>query len=188
MRETPMHKQRKITAFLLIIITVITATGIIYALFPIKYESEIKKYSDKFGVDRYIITALIKAESNFNSKAVSSAGAYGIMQLTKDTFDYCMKSLNIKTSENEVFNDEKNIMAGTWYMAQMLKKYNGDITCSVAAYNAGAANVDKWLKNGEYSEDGKKLSYIPFGETQRHVKKIKVYMRIYKLLYPSLKK
>ena len=188
MIKKPMLMQKKTTAVLMITVTVLAAAGIIYSLFPLEYEGFIKKYSDKFGIDRYITAALIKAESSFDSEAVSRADAYGIMQLTRQTFAYCMESLDMENNSDDIFDTEKNIMAGTWYMAKMLEKYNGDITCSAAAYNAGASNVDKWLKNSKYSHDGKTLFHIPFGETQRHVKKIRLYTRIYRVLYPGFNK
>ena len=105
------------------------------------------------------------------------------MQLTDDTFLYCLKKLNLSPEENDIFNPNSNIHAGVWYLSFLIDKYNGDTKNAVAAYNAGATNVDKWLNSPEYSSDSKTLDIIPFRETQQHVRKIFVYKKIYSTLY-----
>ena len=134
-----------------------------------------------FAVDTDLAMALIKAESNFDKNAVSSANAKGLMQLTDDTFNYCNK--NLKVSDADIFSPEDNIRAGVWYISHLIRRYNGNIPNALAAYNAGASNVDKWLKNEEYSSDGKTLDKIPFNETKNHSTKINSYKRIYEILY-----
>lgn len=173
-------------ALLIILLTVTAAVYVAYRLFPLKNIDVTEKYCNEYDVDIYAALSLIKAESNFNPEAVSHAGAYGIMQLTEDTFFYCAENLQMKVDKYDIFDVDKNIRAGIWYFSTLLKKYSGNISCAAAAYNAGAANVDKWLADESCSPDGAELKNIPYGETERHVQKIKSYIKIYKLLYPGL--
>lgn len=118
-----------------------------------KYSTEINKAASKYGIDPNLIAAMIKQESGFNPKAVSHAGAKGLMQLMPGT----AKELGVKDS----FNAEQNIMGGTKYIAQQLKTFGGSIDKALAAYNAGARNVQKYG------------GIPPFKETQNYVKKVK---------------
>ncbi len=154
-----------------------------YGLFPVKYQDTIEKYCKEYGVDKNLVYALIKAESNFDEKVVSDADAKGLMQLTDKTFLYCIESAGISATPEDIFIPEINLQAGIWYLSFLLDKYDGNMKNAIAAYNAGSANVDEWLSEKEHSKDGKTLDSIPFGETERHVEKIEKYRKIYSLMY-----
>ena len=153
-------------------------------IFPIEYENYILEYSAKYNVDPYLVTAVISNESKFNERALSSKGAYGLMQIMPDTGEWISKYVGIKTFSYDIlYNPEVNIKMGCWYINNLSKEFNGELDLVLAAYNGGRGNVNKWLANIEYSKDGKKLDKIPFKETDNYIKKVKLSYKIYKLLY-----
>lgn len=118
-----------------------------------KYDDLISKAADKFKLDSALIKAIIKAESNFNHKAVSPVGAQGLMQLMPKTASY----LNVDDS----FHPEKNIEGGARYLSYLLKTYRGNLPLALAAYNAGEKAVAKYNYN-----------IPPYKETQNYVKRV----------------
>jgi len=154
------------------------------SFYPIKYESHIVKYSQRYNVDPYLVIAIIKAESNFDEKAVSHRGAYGLMQIMPDTALWIAKNMELKGYKvDKLYDNEINIAMGCWYINNLNNEFNGDTSLVIAAYNGGRGNVQKWLKDKEYSDDGKKLKVIPFGETDKYVKKVMTNYNIYLKLY-----
>lgn len=115
-----------------------------------------KRASEKYGVSYQYLVAVAKAESDFDTKCVSSAGAKGIMQIMPEE----AKELGI----SDVFDAEQNIMGAAKLLAAHLKKFDGDTTLAAAAYNAGSGRVKYYG------------GVPPFKETQNYVKKIAAYM------------
>ena len=115
-------------------------------------KSPTKRIAERYGVEIELIIALVKRESTFNPKAISRNGAVGLMQLMPPT----ARDLGLKVpsyenvrkptpnpSIDERFNPLKNLEAGVKYLHDMLQRYDGDYSLSLAAYNAGPGNVRK---------------------------------------------
>lgn len=151
-------------------------------MYPLEYKEYVEKYSEKFGVDKYYIYAIIKAESNYDMQALSSKGAMGLMQLLPATATEIANNLEIKLEEGTLYNPELNIMVGTKYFSNLLKTYNNAMV-SLAAYNAGPGNVNKWISDGIIKKDGSDIENIPYKETNMYVRKIINNYKIYKQLY-----
>lgn len=124
-----------------------------------EYEGIILQASRRFGVDVSLVKAIIKAESDFDHRAVSQKGAQGLMQLMPQTSD-------AMAVENP-FDPEENIFGGTRYLSILLKRFKNDKRLALAAYNAGPERVETC--NG----------VPPIPETERFVKKVMSYYHNY---------
>lgn len=170
---------------ILIVVMILINVSMFFAkkVYPLKYSENIFYYSNKYNLDPYLVAAIIKAESNCNSNAVSSKNALGLMQITPETGKWIAGQIKIKDFNiKRLYEPELNISMGCWYLDNLRYEFK-DIELVIAAYNAGRGNVQKWLKNSNHSKDGRNLYNIPFEETDKYVKKVKVNYKIYKFLY-----
>ena len=170
-------KKRLILPIVCVILVIALGVFLLYGLFPTPYLETVESCGARYGVDRELIYAVIKAESNFDPAAVSHAGAKGLAQLTDGTAKYAAEMMGVEYSSGDSFDAEKNITLAVFYLRYLLDKYDGDLISTVAAYNAGEGNVDKWLA------DGRNMKDIPFKETKKYVRKVRLYRRIYSILY-----
>ena len=108
--------------------------------------------AQKYGVDPKLVSAIAKAESDFNPDVVSSAGAVGVMQLMPET----AAALGVRN----INDPRENIDGGVAYLKQLLTAFDGDTTRAVAAYNAGPQAVKDY--------DG----VPPYAETRAYVNKV----------------
>ena len=128
-----------------------------------KYDDIITDASDQYGVDSRLVKAIIKAESDFNPRAVSTKGAMGLMQIMPENFQH----LQIENP----FDPRENIMGGTRYFKYLYDRFEGQLALSLAAYNAGPTTVDHYNK-----------SIPPYRETEQYVERVLKYYRNYKSL------
>ena len=141
---------------------------------PIKCTPIVYKSAQKYDIDSALIMAVIEIESKFKRKAVSKAGAIGLMQIMPKTAKSLSRELNIKKyNKNSLYNPEINIKIGTYYLKKLLQEFNNDIDLTLAAYNAGMGNIKKWQKQKKE---------IPFEETRTFIKKVKSARIKYKVL------
>lgn len=175
----------KYVLFLLVIALIIV--GVLYKpvcklVYPLNFEEYITRYSDEYELDKYMIMAVIKAESNYNVYA-NSGVASGLMQITDETAKWIADKLSIDLQNTDYREPRINIKMGCYYMRYLLDYHKNDVNLALASYNAGMGNVKKWLENTDYSQDGKNLDDIPFEETKRYIEKVEKYIKVYKKLY-----
>lgn len=120
---------------------------------------QFEKAAIRFSVDPALLKAVARAESCFDPKAVSSAGAKGLMQLMPAT----AKEMGVKN----ILDQQQNLIGGAQYLAAMLARYSSDTQLALAAYNAGPGNVDKY--NG----------VPPFSETRKYITAVKRFHKNY---------
>lgn len=172
-----------VTAILIFII-INSATWLLKVLFPMYHRDLIYKYSEMYDVNPYLITAIIRTESKFYTKAKSRKDARGLMQISPMTGLWAAKVLGIENYNPEMLYEPKtNIMIGCWYVHTLEKEFDGNLRNVIAAYNGGSGNVTRWLKDIRYSSDGKNLDHIPFVETRGYVDKVIYNYNIYNNLY-----
>lgn len=159
-----------------------SSRSMLKSLYPLKYTEFVEMYSEENNLSEDFVFAVIKCESSFKSDAVSSVGARGLMQIMPDTFDWIKGRLKDTIDYDSMFTPEDNIKYGCHLYGYLMERYENE-ELAIAAYHAGMGNVDKWLKNEEYSEDGKILSHIPFPSTRKYVTKVLETKKIYEKLY-----
>lgn len=153
----------------------------------VPYSEKIEAYSEIYGLDPYLVAAIIKTESGFDKDIVSSMGAVGLMQIMPSTGEWIARQLNIESFSIEMLkNEDVNIEMGCWYLNYLKNqlKYTNEM---LAAYNGGIGNVCKWLQDPRYSKDGEVVHTIPFKETVNYIEKVAVVYKEYVDLYKSEK-
>ena len=122
--------------------------------------------------------AIAKQESEYYTKAQSSSGALGIVQVMPSTAKITAKKLGVKYSKNRLLNDtEYNLYIGSKYFYSLMKYYDESIILAIAGYNAGPTNVNRWIK--QYGDPRDKavdiinwIELIPFTETRNYVQRV----------------
>jgi soluble lytic murein transglycosylase len=144
---------------------------------PLRHEDVIRQQSREKHVDAALIAAVIYAESKFSDRT-SSAGARGLMQITREAAkDIERHSGGTTFHFGDLADPEINIRYGTFLLRELLDRYDGDVVAALAAYNAGPGNVDKWGGSGLTVED------IPFPETRAYVEEVLDKQRAYRDKY-----
>ena len=122
-------------------------------------EPVIRRYSSQHQLHPALIRAVIKAESNFDPRAVSRAGAIGLMQLMPQTA--------VRLDVRDMYDPDDNVGGGTKYLRQLLDRFHGNLPLALAAYNAGENAVDRYQ------------ALPPFDETRQYVRKVLKYYRTF---------
>ena len=153
-------------------------------IYPIHYGSYVEKASYETNIDKYLIYAVIKTESNFNENAESDVGARGLMQIMEDAFDWVKFRMNDERNidYDDMYTAEYNIEYGSYLIMLLYEEY-GDERTALAAYHSGRGSVNGWLKEAEYSSDGKTLDKIPSSTTDHYVNKVMTAYEGYTNLY-----
>jgi soluble lytic murein transglycosylase len=152
------------------------AWGISY---PLAYREAVRKQAEMSGVAENLIYAVIRAESSFSPTALSPVGAVGLMQLMPATAATVLG----RDAGDRLTRPEVNINLGVRHLKDLLALYRGDTVAAVAAYNAGAGNVNRWRKRFGQLPADQFVESIPFGETREYVKKVLATAAIYNRLY-----
>ncbi|MCG8564193.1 MAG: lytic transglycosylase domain-containing protein [Desulfobacterales bacterium] len=124
------------------------------------YDHLIQRAAGRFGLNFFLIKAVIRAESAFNPEAVSRKGAKGLMQIMPENYDF------LKISDP--FDPGQNINGGSQYLKQLLGRYDDKLPLALAAYNAGPTAVDKYR------------GIPPYPETQTYVRRVMLLYSRYK--------
>lgn len=178
---------------ILVLILAVAVIGIIIGskavlkyIYPIKYEALVEKASKEHGVEKELIYAIIKCESDFDENAKSHAGAHGLMQITPETFEWVCKSQakdgDLKKSDIHV--PEQNVKIGALFISMLIKKYKNEVL-ALCAYNAGMTAVDRWLRENDEFKKSADTEHIPYPETKEYVRRVRRAKKMYKKLYFS---
>ena len=140
------------------------------------------------NVEKALILSLIRQESEFDTNALSPAGAMGLMQLMYPTAQDVSRDLGIKINKEKLFNSPAlNIKLGSNYISSLLERYDNNYILAVASYNGGPHNVDKWIKAygdprgmSDLDDVVEWVEKIPFYETRAYVQHVLSNVQIYR--------
>ena len=191
-RRTRLYKAIGIAVLVLALVGLGTAvlmdrlaerTGMVY---PMEYTDLICSRAAAEGLEPAYVAAVILAESSYNPQAVSSVNAQGLMQIMPETGEWIAGKFDETYVEGCLFDPETNIRYGCWYLGYLQRRYDGDKTCSTAAYHSGQGTVDGWLKDPAYSTDGRTLNIIGGPRANTYVGRVLEYYEKYTQLYANL--
>ena len=174
---------KKIIIWVVLFLVLINAKNITKIFFPVNYSEIVYKYAKEYEVNPSLIFSIIKAESDFKPDAVSNKKARGLMQITEPTSKWISEKLEKPELCRDFLVPENNILMGTYYIKYLLDMYDGNERLALCAYNAGFNLVNRWLKDENYSPDGKSLTIIPYRETELYVTKVINNKKFYDILY-----
>jgi peptidoglycan lytic transglycosylase len=142
--------------------------------YPLSYELIVKGHAKNYDLDPALLAAVIYRESKFNTRARSSSGAIGLMQLLPETAEgIAVHTGGSRFEVADLYDPEINVRYGAFYLRRLLTKY-GNTRLALAAYNAGQANVDGWIAAGKG---------IDFPETREYVDSVLDLREIYRDAY-----
>jgi soluble lytic murein transglycosylase len=151
--------------------------------YPLAYREQVTGKASEFKIPENIIYSIMRAESNYLPTAVSPAGAVGLMQVMPATAAAIARPKEGAGIRELLSRPEMNIDLGVKHLKHLLELYDGDHVMAVAAYNAGAGNVNRWVKRLGRPPRDVFIENIPFAETRDYVKKVLAGVEIYKRLY-----
>tara|TARA_B100000686_G_scaffold226649_1_gene233946 strand:- start:1903 stop:5013 length:3111 start_codon:yes stop_codon:yes gene_type:complete len=154
--------------------------------FPLAYNDAVAKNSKYLKVDPHFINGIIRQESLFDSRALSPAGARGLMQIMPATGKKLYQKTKLKKpfKADVLFEPDLNIRMGIKYVSQLNKRFGKNGTHILISYNAGPHILKKWLKRfGHLNDLDVFIESIPYPETRRYVKHVLRNRGIYKALY-----
>jgi peptidoglycan lytic transglycosylase len=144
---------------------------------PLRHEDIIRQQAREKGVDASLIAAVIYAESRFHDQT-SSAGARGLMQVTRGTARHIEKASGGTTFRfDDLADPDINIRYGSFYLKELLNRYADNEVAALAAYNAGPRNADKWGGAAMAADD------IEFDETRAYVEDVLEKQQAYREKY-----
>jgi soluble lytic murein transglycosylase len=153
-------------------------------IYPFPFREIVVAEARERGVDPFLAAALIRQESMFNPRALSGAGAIGLMQVMPETGATLARGLGVRRFDPDMLRrGEFNVHLGMRYLADQLAEYDGRLPVVLSAYNAGPTRVARWRAFPEFVHDERFTERIPFTETRDYVKIVQQNARMYRALY-----
>ena len=145
--------------------------------YPYAWRDEMRDAAQRRGIDPYLVAAVVREESSYYPRAVSRAGARGLMQLMPAT-------ARLMAPPGDLDDPGFNIELGTRFLAGLIREFN-DPRLAIAAYNAGPKNVRKWMSTRRTDDLEAFVEQIPFDETRLYVKRVVLSWDEYRRIYST---
>ncbi|MDE0331938.1 MAG: transglycosylase SLT domain-containing protein [Nitrospinae bacterium] len=142
------------------------------------------KRKEPGGADPYLVNAVIRAESSFDPRAFSPAGAMGLMQLMPSTGRRLARKHEVRIkSVSDLFDPVINTRLGARHLGALIREFDGALVPAIASYNAGRRPVKRWWEAGRNKPIEIFIEEIPYQETKNYVKRVLGYYHEYKRIY-----
>jgi soluble lytic murein transglycosylase len=139
---------------------------------PLRHEDIIRQQAREKGLDPALIASIIYEESRFRDQT-SHAGARGLMQITPATARFIARdSGGTAFTHSDLATPQINIAYGSYYLRYLIRRYGGNQTLAIAAYNAGETNVNRWVARAGGPDHFDSTRDIPFKETRDYVRNV----------------
>jgi soluble lytic murein transglycosylase-like protein len=149
---------------------------------PQVYAQIVEAAAAKHGLDPNLLFAVMRVESVFNRRILSNAGAVGLMQIMPHTGQRIAFRLGIDDFDPmQLLSPERNLEFSAWYLASLLRRFDGRLPLAIASYNGGPHNVRLWMRNNPADMPlDAFLERIPFKETHRYVRRVLSFYALYR--------
>ncbi|MDD2621393.1 MAG: lytic transglycosylase domain-containing protein [Syntrophomonadaceae bacterium] len=169
---------------LLFLILLLSFPQWISNFYPQPHSELIFQFAGEHNVDPYLVFAIIRAESKYETSAQSPVGARGLMQIMPETAAWIASQQGISEFDPLQLHDpELNISFGCWYLNNLNQEFDGKLPVVLAAYNAGRGKVKEWIVNEQWDGSTAELDKIPFDETREYVKSVLKNYEAYQAIY-----
>ena len=152
-------------------------------LYPICYPDVLLAESRAQAVDPFLALAVIKKESTFDPKAVSPAGATGLMQLMPETARAIAAYLGEEKGKPDLRNPELNIRYGIWHLGRLVGRYSDSVVTALAAYNAGEDNAERWATSAGSNDGFVYMESVSYRETREYIRRVLTDLQMYREIY-----
>jgi soluble lytic murein transglycosylase len=153
-------------------------------LYPRTFEDHLETHAAEAGLDPFLVAALIRQESTWETRARSRVGALGLMQVMPATGRQIARTLKVRGwHPDQLYEPAVNLRFGTWYLSQSLRQYGGDLSRALAAYNAGGTRIREWATGPAASDSELFIERITLRETRDYVRIIQRNLALYRALY-----
>lgn len=151
--------------------------------FPRPHAARVEAAEDAQQLPRHYLFAIMRQESAFNDRDVSSARAIGLLQMIPPTTRRVAQTLGLEFREELLFQPAYNIRVGGWYIGRLYHQYRAVLPRAIGAFNAGPGAMGRWVRQWPDDEIDLFVERIPFDETRTYVKRVIQNLARYRYLY-----
>ncbi len=144
-------------------------------------------FSNSEGLEKPLLLALMRQESEFNTDAISGSGALGLMQLLPGTARETARKAHMPYASSRLFEADYNIAIGSLYLHRMINAFSGSYVLAIASYNAGPGRIEEWV--GSFGRPGNDvrqtvdwIETIPNAETRNYVQHVLENTEVYRFM------
>jgi soluble lytic murein transglycosylase len=151
---------------------------------PTAFDDLVTAAAQRWSIDPALLNAVMREESGFRPRAVSTVGARGLTQIMPATGERLAESVGLLDFEpDDLFTPASNLLLGAHYLAQLVERFGGRVSAAVASYNAGPETVARWIETQPGGEDDEWVEAIPYDQTRKYVKRVLRSQQVYRVLY-----